>query len=155
MDLTRRPRGCSRIRAATALVLLAWLAGTAAQAQQPPSNGGLGPRAQVLFLRVQFPDEKTHRTPGDFTNERQDGLADRLVAYYAEVSRGRFHIDPVFSEKVYLLPRRKRAYVSRPTRMIADALELAARPGPDGERSLFDRLDPDVVFLFFAGPGFD
>jgi M6 family metalloprotease-like protein len=78
---------------------------------------------------------------------------DRLAAYWAEVSLGRFHIDPVFSEKVYEMPRRKRAYVSRPTLMIDDALKLAARPEPDGERSLLERIDPDVVFVFFAGPG--
>jgi len=116
-------------------------------------SGGLGPHAQVLFLRVDFPDEETKRLPTDFTNESKSGLVDRLAAYYAEVSLGRFQIDPVFSEKIYRLPQRKRAYVSRPTAMIRDTLKLAGRPEPDGERSLLERLDPDVVFIFFAGPG--
>ena len=137
-----------------ALVALAVL-GTVppAKAQDEMKNAGLGPRAQVLFLRVEFPDEKTKRGPFDFKNSSGNGLIDRLAAYYAEVSLGRFGIDSVISDKVYELPRRKNAYVSRPTLMINDALKLAARPGPDGERELLESIDPGVVFVFFAGPG--
>ncbi len=125
----------------------------AAAEAEPTANAGLGPRAQVLFLRVDFPDAESTRRPEDFTNESGSGLVDRLAAYYSEVSLGRFGLAPVFSEKVYRLPRRKRAYVSKPTLMIADALALAAKPNPEGERSLLERLDPAVVFVFFAGPG--
>ncbi|MDG2307469.1 MAG: M6 family metalloprotease domain-containing protein [Candidatus Binatia bacterium] len=116
-------------------------------------NGGLGPRAEVLFLRVDFPGEESKLEQGDLTNESKSGLVDRLAAYYGEVSLGRFGIDPVFSEKVYRLPRRKRAYVSRPAQMIDDALKLAGRQEPHGEQGLLQRINPDVVFVFFAGPG--
>lgn len=134
------------------LVLTLWTSSAFAEVD-PTQNAGMGPRAQVLFLRVEFPDVKTTREMRDFTNDGGDGLVDRLAAYYAEVSLGRFGIDPVFSDKIYQLPKLRRAYVSRPTVMIHDALRLAAQPGPDGERALLERLDPDVVFLFFAGPG--
>lgn len=152
-NLAGRHRTCSLIRATAGLALLATLATSSGATVAEARNGGLGPRAQVLFLFVEFPDEKTARTPTDFTNQSGSGLIDRLAAYYGEVSMGRFGIDPVMSEKVYTLPRRKRGYVSRPTAMIADALKLASQPGPDGERDLLERLDPDVVFVFFAGPG--
>lgn len=146
-------RTCSFTCVPALLGLLATLAtgGSAWAAENP--NGGLGPRAQVLFLFVEFPDQKTTRTPTDFTNQSGSGLIDRLAAYYGEVSMGRFGIDPVLSKKVYTLPRRKRGYVSRPTAMIADALKLASQAGPDGEKELLERLNPDVVFVFFAGPG--
>lgn len=114
---------------------------------------GLGERAQVLFLRVQFPDASSNRELSDFTNEDGDGWIDRLASYWAEVSLGRFGIDPVLSSRLYTLPRRRRAYVNRPTALVEDAIRLASEPEPDGERGLLETLDPDVVFLFFAGPG--
>jgi len=107
----------------------------------------------VLFLRVEFPDQASSRPKDDFTNASKSGLIDRLVSYWDEVSLRRFAIQPIVSEKVYRLPRRKAAYVSRPASMIRDALVQASRPEPDGERSLLQQADPDVVFIFFAGPG--
>ena len=136
-----------------ALVLAVTVSATAVAGDEAERNAGLGPTAKVLFLRVDFPNEKSTKVRSDFTNAEGTGLIDRLAAYYAEVSRGRFGIEAVLSKKVYPLPRRKRAYVSRPTLMIDDALRLAARPSPKGERELLEEIDPDVVFVFFAGPG--
>ena len=128
---------------------------TAAVSDESASARADAPRktSQVLFLRVGFADTPATQGTEYFRNEAGTGLVDRLGNYYAQVSGNRFAIEPVFSEKVYRLPKAKKSYESRPTEMISDALQLAARPGPEGERPLLESIDPDVVFIFFAGPG--
>lgn len=108
---------------------------------------------RVLFLRVAFPDQPSSRPASDFQNESRSGLIDRLVSYYDEVSSRRFHIDPIVAKKVYTLPRNRAAYVSQPGLMIRDALELASKPGPDGEHDLVQAARPEIVVVTFAGPG--
>jgi len=107
----------------------------------------------VLFLRVDFPDVPSQRPWSDFQNPDRTGLVDRLVSYYDEVSRGRFRIDPVVSERVHRLPRRKLFYVQKPAELLAAALRLASAPEPAGEQALVQRTKPDAVVVFFAGPG--
>ena len=151
---------CSILALLPALFLL--LAGVSRAIDAPPIQGDQRPApsgsqptttARVLFLRADFPDEVSTRSPEDFHNDRGEGLIDRLVAYYDEVSRGRFRIEPILTDRVYRLPQPRRRYVSRPAQLIADATRLAARPEPAGERSLLEALDPDIIFVFFAGPG--
>jgi len=120
---------------------------TDAVVTRPPAQ------ARVLFLRVAFPDQPSSRPASDFRNPSRSGLIDRLVSYYDEVSSRRFHIEPIVSEKVYTLPRKRAAYVSQPANMIRDALELASKPAPDGERELVRSARPDFVVVTFAGPG--
>lgn len=110
-------------------------------------------RVRVLFLRVDFPDHRTSRPASDFRNPSRSGLIDRLVSYYDEVSLRRFHVEPLVSERVYTLPRKRAAYVSKPALMIRDALALADRPAPAGERELLAGTRPDIVVVTFAGPG--
>ena len=107
----------------------------------------------MLFLRVAFPDQPSTRPANDFRNESHSGLIDRLVAYYDEVSSRRFHIEPIVTDKVYTLPRKRAAYVSQPGQMLHDALELANRPAPEGEHDLVARSRPEFVVVTFAGPG--
>jgi len=110
-------------------------------------------RARVLFLRVEFPDQPSSRPASDFRNASRSGLVDRMVSYWDEVSSGRFAIDPILSERVYTLPRKRADYVSRPGPMIRDAVALASRPAPAGEGELMAAARPDYVVVFFAGPG--
>lgn len=163
----RRCQRAPRRTIAAALVLLCCalaLATSAARAAEGRAGGGAGPsatpgkpatpaRTRVLFLRVAFPDQPSSRPASDFRNPSRSGLIDRLVSYYDEVSSRRFHIDPIVSEKVYTLPKKRAAYVSQPGNMIRDALALASRPAPDGEQALLAGARPDVVVVTFAGPG--
>jgi immune inhibitor A len=110
-------------------------------------------QVRVLFLRVAFPDQPATRPASDFHNESHSGLIDRLVSYYDEVSSRRFHIEPTIASKVYTLPRKRAAYVSQPGVLLRDALELASRPAPDGERDLVRGARPEFVVVTFAGPG--
>lgn len=128
--------------------LLLALASDPSHAKNP-----LPPRAKALVLRVEFPDQEAPGRRRRYTNQAGAGLVDRLVLYFDEVSRGRFHIDATVSNKVYKLPKRRRKYVSRPQTMLQDALAAAYRPEPEGEKSLIDRLKPDVLIVYFAGPG--
>lgn len=121
---------------------------------EPAIAGGRPPAAwRVLFLRTSFADVDAERPASAFHRPDGTGLVDRLVAYYAEVSHGRFRIEPFRSKRIYRLPRRRRAYLQRPRRLLADALALADRPEPQGEALLLARARPDAVVVFFAGPG--
>jgi M6 family metalloprotease-like protein len=111
------------------------------------------PDWRVLFLRVDFPDVPAKRPWSDFRNPARTGLIDRLVSFYDEVSRRRFHIRPMVTERVYRLPRRKAFYVHKPGQLIEDALALASAPEPKGESVLLGQAAPDAVVVFFAGPG--
>lgn len=110
-------------------------------------------QVRVLFLRVAFPDQPSTRPASDFRNESHSGLIDRLVSYYDEVSSRRFHIEPTVARKVYTLPRKRAAYVSEPGLLLRDALELASKPAPEGERELVAKSHPEFVVVSFAGPG--
>lgn len=121
-----------------------------------PTAGGASrwpERARVLFLRVQFPDQPSTRPRSDFHNASGSGFVDRLVNYYKEVSSGRFLIEPILAERVYTLPHPRASYVNRPGPMIRDAVALASRPAPEGEGDLLHAARPDIVVVFFAGPG--
>src|SRR5262249_3804072 len=78
---------------------------------------------------------------------------DRLVGYYDEVSSRRFHIDASVSKRVYTLPHPRAEYAGHTARLVDDALALASRPAPAGEREWIERVRPEGVALFFAGPG--
>ncbi|MBY0276806.1 M6 family metalloprotease domain-containing protein, partial [Candidatus Binatia bacterium] len=108
---------------------------------------------RVLFLRAAFPDQPSSRPTSDFHDASRSGLIDRLVSYWDEVSARRFHIDAIVSDRVYMLPKKRAAYVSQPGNMIRDTLALASRPAPDGEKALVDGSRADVVVVTFAGPG--
>jgi immune inhibitor A len=159
--LRARARVVSGLAAALALTLprpVAALAGQPAPhahgvATPAPAATRVPARVRVLFLRVDFPDQPTSRPASDFRNPSHSGLIDRLVSYYDEVSSRRFSIDPIVSERVYTLPRKRAAYVSQPATMIRDALALAGRPAPQGESALLDAARPDFVVVTFAGPG--
>lgn len=108
---------------------------------------------RVLVLRVEFPAHEALGKKRRFTNEAGNGLVDRLVSYFDEVSRRRFHIEARVSDKVYQLPKARPKYVSRPREMLRDALAAAYQPAPKGEKALIDALQPDVLIVYFAGAG--
>ena len=110
-------------------------------------------RTRMLALRVEFPRIEAVGTLKRYTNPAGTGLVDRLSTYFDEVSLGRFQVDAVVSPHVYKLPRRRPEYKGRPREMLQDALALAYRPGPEGDKELIDRFQPDVLAVYFAGPG--
>lgn len=139
---------------ASIVPFLALLLATQAWAEPSvASPAPIPPLWRVLFLRVDFPDAAAKRPATDFRNPARSGYVDRLVSYYDEVSRRRFQIQPIVSDRVYRLPRRKRFYVQKPGKLLADAIALAEAPEPKGEKSLLEQAKPDVVVVFFAGPG--
>ncbi len=154
------PRACQRGPAAVARLgaLALWLAAallTPSTAPAEPAIAGERPPPvwRVLFLRTSFADVAAERPASAFHRPDGGGLVDRLVAYYAEVSHGRFRIEPFLAERIYRLPKRRRGYVQRPRQLLADAIALAERPEPAGEARLLARARPDAVVVFFAGPG--
>jgi M6 family metalloprotease-like protein len=110
-------------------------------------------QTRALVLRVEFPEREALGAKRRFTNEAGNGLVDRLVSYFDEVSRRRFHIEARVSDKVYRLPQPRASYVSRPRDMLRDALAAAYRPEPEGEKRLIDTLQPEVLIVYFAGAG--
>ena len=124
-----------------------------ATASAAPAATRTPDRLRVLFLRAAFPDQPSSRPASDFHNESRSGLIDRLVTYWDEVSARRFHIEPVISDRVYTLPKKRAQYVSQPGNMIRDTLALASRPAPEGEKALVDGSRAEVVVVTFAGPG--
>jgi immune inhibitor A len=132
--------------AVAAALILAW-PGPATAAHPLPKQ------TRALALRVEFPERTAVGAKRRFTNEAGNGLVDRLVSYFDEVSRRRFHIEARVSDKVYRLPKPRAAYVSRPRDMLRDALAAAYRPAPEGEKALIDTVNPDVLIVYFAGPG--
>ncbi len=124
-----------------------------AAASPAPAATRTPDRLRVLFLRAAFPDQPSSRPASDFHNQSRSGLIDRLVTYWDEVSARRFRIEPVISDRVYTLPKKRAQYVSQPGNMIRDTLALASRPAPEGEKALVDGSRADVVVVTFAGPG--
>ncbi len=112
-----------------------------------------GPRARVYVLRVDFPDRASSRPVSDFKNPGGNGLVDRMQDYWKEVSLGRLVIDTAVSSHVYRLPKARARYLSRPGDLIRDAIGLATQPGEDAEKARLEAFAPDVVVVFFAGPG--
>jgi immune inhibitor A len=108
---------------------------------------------RVLFLHANFRDYPETRPWSDFQNESKSGLIDRMVAYFEEVSRDRFHIEVIASPKVYTLSRKRAAYVGKSSVMLAEALTLAMRSEPEGDAELIAHGRPEVMVVFFAGPG--
>jgi len=127
--------------------------GPAVRVAPSPAAARTPDRLRVLFLRAAFPDQPATRPTSDFHNASRSGLIDRLVSYWDEVSARRFQIDPIVSDRVYTLPKRRGQYVSQPGIMIRDTLALASRAAPDGEKALVDGSRADVVVVTFAGPG--
>jgi hypothetical protein len=113
---------------ASVLLFLALLVPTQAHAEETSAKPSpIPPIWRVLFLRVDFPDAPAKRPTSDFRSPARSGLIDRLVSYYDEVSRRRFQIQPIVSDRVYRLPRRKRFYVQKPSKLLADALGPCSR----------------------------
>ncbi len=117
----------------------------------PPAP--FGGRARLYILRVDFPDQASTRKRSDFKDASGNGLLDRMADYWKEGSRGRFTLDTTLSRHVYRLPQKRARYVSNPGQMIRDAVALASRAGDEGEKSELEAYGPDVVVVFFAGPG--
>ena len=107
----------------------------------------------MLVLRVEFPGIEAQGSLRRYTNPAGTGLVDRLVHYFEEASLKRFQIEPAISPRVYELPKPRPEYIGKPREMLRDAMALAYRPAPEGDKELIDRLKPDVVAVYFAGPG--
>ncbi|MEY4950972.1 MAG: hypothetical protein RL698_3183 [Pseudomonadota bacterium] len=120
----------------------------AALAETPPAP----PSLRVLFLRVDFPDRASTRPVESLRNPSGTGLIDRLAAYYAEVSSGRFHIEPLLARGVVTLPRPRADYAGGTRRLVGDALAAATATPAPGRPAIVD-FHPQAVVVFFAGPG--
>lgn len=107
---------------------------------------------KALVLRASFPKVAPTGKRRRFTQPDETGMIDRLGRYLNETSLGRLKLETEVSHKIYGLEKPRIAYVSNPAKMLRDTLQLAARPAPDGEKSLIDAFAPDLVILFFAGP---
>ena len=131
------------------------LAGCLAPPPEPPAPTPEAAPAEVLktiVLRASFPKVPTVGQRRRFTNPEETGLIDRLGDYLDEVSRGQLKLEATVSNKIYHLPNPRKSYYNKPVRMLRDALDLAVRPAPEGEKALIEGLEPDLVILFFAGP---
>jgi len=107
---------------------------------------------RVLFLRVDFPDHPSARRADTLAGPARTGLLDRLVAYWTEVSSGRFHIEPMLARGVFRLPDPRRTYSGSTRRLVAAAIATATRPGSPSRESIA-AFRPEVVVVLFAGPG--
>lgn len=107
----------------------------------------------MLFLRADFPDVPAKRPASDFRNPASNGLIDRLISYYDEVSLRRFQIQPIMLEGVHRLPQARRFYVQKPDHLLRDALAAASRTDSAEERARLAESRPDAVVVYFAGPG--
>lgn len=128
---------------------------TGSGVQATPGASPVAETAEVLktvVLRASFPELASIGKRRRFTNSEETGLVDRLGLYLAEASRGRLRLEATVSNKIYALPRPRKSYFSKPAHMLRDALALADRPAPAGERAMIEAADADLVILFFAGP---
>jgi immune inhibitor A len=106
---------------------------------------------RVLVVLAGFPDRPLGRPRSHFTG-RPAALVDRLVAYYAEVSAGRFRIVPTVGGLPVTLPRARATYVDRPGELAAGALAAFARVATDPvDRAALS--EAEALIVFFAGPG--
>ena len=105
-----------------------------------PTRGDL----RLLVVVAAFPDR-----PLDHERQYFEGLVDRFVAYYREVSAGRLSIRPTVGSPVVTLPAARATYVQHPDALAHDAVAAfgAATSDPAELRSA------DALVVFFAGPG--
>ena len=108
---------------------------------------------RAFVLRASFPHVPTRGKRRRFTNPEETGLVDQLGKYWEEVSRGRLRLETSVSDRIYALETPRPGYVGKPAQMLRDTLQLATRPAPDGEKSSIEAFAPDLVILFFSGPG--
>jgi immune inhibitor A len=114
----------------------------AAHAAIPPVG-----EVRLLVVLASFPDRRLDRPLSDFVGG-PDALADRMAAYWAEVSSGRLRVVPVPAGPAVTLPEPRARYVQRPADMARHAIvALASAGAPDGVPRA------DAVVIFFAGAG--
>jgi immune inhibitor A len=112
-----------------------------------PTHGTL----RLLVIRAAFPDRPLTQ-PAEYFLGAPDGLVDRLVEYYAEVSTGRLRIEPHLGDAVVELSMERRRYVQRAVTLAGEAIRAFARTATtDGDRRAL--ADADAVVVFFPGPG--
>jgi len=112
-----------------------------------PSIGDL----HVLVVLASFPDRALARPPADFAGA-PDALAERMAAYWHEVSAGRLRIVPTAAGPAVTVPEPRARYVQRPADLARHALAaLGARDLDADRRRAVARAD--AVIVFFAGPG--
>ncbi len=134
-----------KILAGCLLGLLA--TGVDARARTIPTHGTL----RLLVVRAAFPDRPLTQ-PTEYFLGAPDGLVDRLVAYYAEVSTGRLRIEPHLGDAVVELPMPRARYVQRAIPLAGEAIRAFARAAAtDADRRAL--ADADAVVVFFPGPG--
>jgi immune inhibitor A len=128
--------------------LLGLLASGAGAAERTvPTHGTL----RLLVIRATFPDRALAQ-PAEYFLGGPDGLVDRLVDYYAEVSTGRLRIDPHLGEAVVALGQPRARYVQRAITLAAEAIRAFARAATsEGDRRAL--AEADAVVVFFPGPG--
>jgi immune inhibitor A len=105
---------------------------------------------RLLVVLTGFPDRPLGRERAHFTGA--DGLVERLVGYYAEVSAGRLGILPTVGQAPVTVPRPRATYVQRPAELARDALVAFAAAATDpADRTAL--RDADALVVFFAGAG--
>jgi immune inhibitor A len=112
-----------------------------------PTHGEL----RLLAIRANFADVPLAEPREHFAGA-PDGLLDRLVAYYAEVSTGRLRIVPYLADAVVTLPLARARYVQRPMSLATDGIAAFVRAAAtDADRRAL--ADAQAVVVFFPGPG--
>jgi immune inhibitor A len=135
-------------------LLAALLAARAADTAHAGAEPQPGPqRLRVVFLVAQFPDLPLGRPREYFTDPAsRQGLVERLVDYYAEVSHGRLEIQPTIATDVLTVAQPQVRYVQRPAQLVRDAFRAFTASGAD--RAAQAAVETaDALIVFFAGPG--
>lgn len=122
----------------------------------PAASGQAATRArgklEVLFLLAAFPDRQLSHGRRYFTDrETGNGLVERMVRYFAEVSAGRLELVPTVAGRAVVVPGLRASYVGRPGRLARDAFLAFSATASPAERAAISRAEALVVF--FAGPG--
>jgi immune inhibitor A len=106
---------------------------------------------RLLVIRAAFPDRPLSQPAGYFLGG-EEGLVDRMVAYYEEVSAGRLRIVPHLGQDVVQLSMPRARYVQRAISLAGEAIGTFARDATgDADRQAL--AGADAVVVFFPGPG--
>lgn len=140
------------MRCLRGLALVALLSTATAASNSFAAPGPAPPSLRVLFLRVDFPDHPSTRSADTLAGPGRNGLLDRFTDYWAEVSSGRFHIEPMLARGVFRLPEPRIDYSGATRRLVGAAIEAATRPR-SASREAIAAFRPEAVVVLFAGPG--